>query len=118
MFSDDKNREGAIDCQTRRSIPLCGPIRTVVNLSSVPIRVEGWYDQIHSWTPLVPRVEPTAEYSPYAGALWIPRNVILRSVNIANDEPLTVFGAVGDGISLIQSPDVPVSSVNCPPVAS
>ena len=91
------------DCRTRDSISLCGPVRSVVNLTSVPVRIEGWYEQINSWAPLIPRVEPTSEYAPFAGALWIPKKVILRSVNLVNDTPLTVFGAVGNGITLIQA---------------
>lgn len=91
------------DCRTRDSLSSCGPLRSVVNLASVPIRIEGWYEQINSWAPLIPRVEPTAEYAPFAGALWIPKNVILRSVDLANKTPLTVFGAVGNGITLIQT---------------
>lgn len=93
------------DCRTRESLSSCGPVRSVVNLASVPIRIEGWYEHINSWAPLIPRVEPTAEHSPFAGALWIPKKVILRSVSLTNEMPLTVFGAVGNGITLIQKVD-------------
>ena len=93
------------DCRSRESLSSCGPVRSVVNLASTPIRIEGWYEQIHSWAPLIPRVEPTSEHAPFAGALWVPKKVILRSVSLADGTPLTVFGAVGNGITLVQGVD-------------
>jgi hypothetical protein len=38
------------------------------------------------------------------GALWLPKNTILRSVSLYDETPLTIFGAVGEGITLVQQP--------------
>ena len=105
------------DCRTQESMPFCGPLRSVVNLSDVPIRIEGWYEQVNSWAPLVPHVPAASEYSPFVGALWLPKSVILRSVNVADGTPMSVFGAVGNGVTLVQQPSALVSPVSGRPGA-
>lgn len=93
------------DCQSPETISFCGPLRRVTNLSDASIRIEGWYAEARVWAPLVPSIPPTSPWQPFAGALWLPRDVVLRSVNLQTNEPMTVFGAVGDGITLVQQPD-------------
>ena len=73
-------------------------------MSSVPISIEGYYDSVNRWAPLVPLIPPSTEHNPFAGALWLPKEVILRSVNSETKEVLTVFGAVGNGITVVQPP--------------
>jgi hypothetical protein len=92
------------DSKARDGLPLCAPLRGVVNLSDVPIRLEGWYDPVKMWVPLVPRVDAGAQQTPHAGALWLPKNTLLRSVSLKDQAPLTEFGPVGDGLTVIQPP--------------
>ena len=107
-MAGDCSRLQLPDCKARDGIPLCAPLRGVVNSSDVPIRIEGWYEQINLWVPLVPRVDAESEYVPFAGALWLPKSTILRSVSLHDQMPLTVFGAVGEGITVVQNaPSLP-----------
>ena len=92
------------DSKAREGLPLCAPLRGVVNLCDVPICIEAWYDPVQMWVPLVPRVDAGAEHAPHAGAIWLPKNTVLRSVNLNDQAPLTVFGPLGDGLTLVQPP--------------
>lgn len=90
------------DCQDRQQLSMCAPLRRVVNLADVPIRIEAWFAGPNMWAPVVPLVPPASVHEPFAGALWLPRGVILRSVNNDTNLPLQVFGAVGEGITAVQ----------------
>lgn len=90
------------DCRAREDIHMCGPLRQVFNLSDAPIRIEGWFEQVNTWAPLIPLVPPATEYAPYAAGLWLPKETILRSVSASDGTPLTVFGAIGNGLTAIQ----------------
>jgi hypothetical protein len=92
-------------CDVREDLAQCAPLRRVQNLSDVPIRIDGWYEQVSQWAPLVPRVEPGAEYQPFAAALWLPKATVLRSVNLRNNQTLQVFGPVGEGATVVQQAD-------------
>jgi hypothetical protein len=89
------------DCGARESIHMCGPLRQVINLSDVPIRIEGWFEQVNSWATLVPHVAAASVHTPFAAALWVPKSTIVRSVGV-DGTALTIFGAVGDGITPVQ----------------
>ena len=92
------------DCGARDALPLCAPLRSATNLSTESIRIEGWFPELNAWTPLVPRVAPTSAATTLSrGALWLPRNVVLRSVRHVDGELLTVFGAIGNGAQLVQT---------------
>lgn len=90
------------NCGAREQIHQCGPLRQVVNLSDVPIRIEGWFEQVNTWAPLIPHVRAASEHAPFAAALWLPKSTIVRSVNLVDGTPLTTFGAVGNGITPVQ----------------
>ena len=90
------------DCGGRENIHLCGPLRKVFNLSDVPIRIEGWFGQVNTWAPLIPHVGAASEHAPFAAALWLPKSTIIRSVSLVDGSALTVFGAVGNGMTAIQ----------------
>lgn len=92
----------APQCSARENIPFCGPLRGVLNLSAVPIRIEGWFEDAATWAPLVPHVAPASEYRVHTGALWLPQAVILRSVHSDTGDPISVFGAVGEGRRIVQ----------------
>ena len=96
------------NCQNRDELPLCGPLQGVLNLSGEPIRIEGWFEQLGLWATIVPEVAPASTHQPFAGALWLPKQTIIRSVQISDGTPLTTFGAVGNGISALQ-PSVDLS---------
>lgn len=92
------------DRQTRNAFPQCGPLRRVLNRGDVPIRIEGWYDAANMWAPLIPEVAAASEHEVPTGALWLPKCVTVRSVNLNDGTPLAVFGVVGNGMTVVQPP--------------
>ena len=90
------------ECRRRDCTHQCGPVRRVINLCDVAIRIEGWFEQVNSWAPLVPHVGPASEHVPYAGCLWLQKSTVLRAVNAQDGAPLSIFGAVASGITVVQ----------------
>ena len=91
------------DSRAGDPLPRCAPLRGVTNLSAEAIRIEGWFQEVGVWAPLLPHCAPRSDADAfYGGALWLPRAVILRSVRHNDGEPLTVFGPLGNGSRLVQ----------------
>lgn len=61
------------------------------------------------WSTIVPFVGPHSELDLPFKALWLPRNMILRSVNPGTDEELEMHGVLADGLSLVYRGDAPMS---------
>ena len=90
------------DCSRHEALPLCAPLIGVTNLSNERIRIEGWFPQLNIWAPLIPQVEPARNADALGGALWLPKTVVLRSVSEETGLPLTTFGALGEGMRVVQ----------------
>jgi hypothetical protein len=86
------------------ALPMCAPLRGVVNESSAAVRIEGWFLDAAMWVPLIPRVEGASTCSILAGAIWLPRSTLLRSVDALSGDLVTLFGAIGDGMTVVQKP--------------
>jgi hypothetical protein len=83
-------------------LPMCAPLRGAVNESGAAVRIEGWFLDVAGWVPLIPRVEAASSCSLKAGAIWLPRSTLLRSVEPLSGDLVTLFGAIGDGMTVVQ----------------
>ena len=99
------------DCNDHAALPLCSPVKHIVNLSSVDVRIEfrvpgGAAD---AWAPLVPLVPAGRAHDMPHAAIYVPRGSRLRSVDAREPEgsakTLRDFGVVGEAIILVQPPD-------------
>lgn len=91
-----------IDCSDFDSLPRCGFIREAVNLSNRPIEIQAYFEDSDQWRTVIPSVEPQSTYSVPQGAIWLPKQTLLRSALRGTQEEVQVFGALGDGARLVQ----------------
>ena len=96
------------DCGERSSLPRCGRLRRVVNESSQPIEVQGIVSEATQWHTIIPFVAHHSQLRLPFEALWLPRNMILRSVVPGTNEELEMHGVLADGLSLIFRGDAPM----------
>lgn len=90
------------DCSTKESIPACGIIKDIVNLSNRPIRVEALIAEADTWYTVVPVVQAESSHMLYNAALWLPRTARVRTVDAESGELRSNFGVVGQGLAVIE----------------
>ena len=95
------------DCSSRDNLSKCGPVKEVVNLSSrslsVQAAVTGFGESgTPTWFPLVSSVKPFETFSFEHGAVWLPKQALLRGVDPATGEQVGFYGTVGDGTRVVQ----------------
>jgi hypothetical protein len=83
-------------------MPRCGWIQSAVNLSPHTLEIQAYFGDSGQWHTVIPLVEPESVYSVPQGALWLPKNALLRSVHQGSKEEIQVFGALGDGTRIVQ----------------
>lgn len=91
-----------IDCSDLDSLPRCGFIREALNLSDRPIEIQAYFQDSDQWRTVIPSVEPQSTYEVPQGAIWLPKQTLLRSAVRGTHEEIQVFGALGDGARLVQ----------------
>lgn len=91
-----------VDCSDLDSLPRCGFIREALNLSAQPISIEAYFQDSDQWRTVIPIIPPQSTYSVPQGAIWLPRQTLLRSVVQGTQQEIQVFGALGDGARLVQ----------------
>ncbi len=91
-----------VDCHELSSLPLCGRLRQVLNMGNQPLEIQGFVPESNNWYTIIPYVAPHTNFDLPFGCLWLPRNMIVRSVVPGSEEQLETFGVVGDGIAVIQ----------------
>ncbi len=91
-----------VDCSKFTSRSRCGFIKTVVNLSERPIEIQAYFPESDQWHTIVPIVYPQSTYSIEQGAIFLPRNVLLRSAVPQTHEVIDTFGSLGDGAKIVQ----------------
>ncbi len=92
-----------IDCSDMDSLPRCGFIKEAVNLSQKPIEIQAFFQDSDQWRTVIPAIPPQSTYTVPQGAIWLPRQTLLRSAVQGTHEEIQVFGALGDGARLVQS---------------
>ena len=91
-----------IDCSDLDSLPRCGFIKDVLNLSDRPIEIQAFFQDSEQWRTVIPSVDPQSTYTVPHGAIWLPRQTLLRSTLQGTQQEIQVFGALGDGARLVQ----------------
>lgn len=98
-----ESRGTLIDCSERSSIPHCALLRGVSNQSSEPIAIQGYIPAANGWYDVLPFVAPHQHFEMQLGGIFLPRDMILRSVSAAPPHhELKVFGVLGDGMMIEQ----------------
>lgn len=102
-YADCREESGWIDCSERESLPRCGFIKEVVNLSDNPIEIQAFFQEAGAtWHTVIPAVKAQEVYTVPQGALWLPKHTLLRSVHQGTQDEIVAFGALGDGLRLVQ----------------
>lgn len=91
-----------IDCSDLDSLPRCGFIKEAVNLSANPIEIQAFFQDSDQWRTVIPAIAAQSTYTVPQGAIWLPRQTLLRSAAQGTHEEIQVFGALGDGARLVQ----------------
>ncbi len=91
-----------VDCSERDSLPHCGFIKEITNLSDAPIAVSAYFAGQADWHTVVPSVGAQQSFKVPQGALWLPRNALIRTVDAATQRELQVLGVLGDGMHVVQ----------------
>jgi hypothetical protein len=91
-----------VDCSQLTSRSRCGFIKSVVNFSERPIEIQAYFPGSDQWHTIVPIVHPQSTYSVEQGAIFLPRNVLLRSAVPQTQQPIEMFGSLGDGARIVQ----------------
>ena len=92
-----------VDCFERSNLPRCGRVRQVINKNVRDIEVQAYIPETNSWNTVFPLVKANTQISMPNGAVWLPKNCIIRSVDATDKTELQVHGAVGDGLDVIAS---------------
>lgn len=92
-----------IDCSDLDSLPRCGYIKEAINMSGRPIEIQAFFQDSDQWRTVIPAIPPQSTYTVPQGAIWLPRQTLLRSAVQGTHEEIQVFGALGDGARLVQS---------------
>jgi hypothetical protein len=92
-----------IDCSDLDSLPRCGFLKEAVNLSGRAIEIQAFFQDSDQWRTVIPAIPPQSTYTVPQGAIWLPRQTLLRSAAQGTHEEIQVFGALGDGARLVQS---------------
>ena len=86
-------------------------MKEVLNLSSRPLSIEaavagaGDAGAPPAWFPLVNSVQPFSSFSFHHGAVWLPKQALLRGVDPKTGEEVGFYGTVGDGTRVVQPAD-------------
>jgi hypothetical protein len=92
-----------IDCSDLDSLPRCGFIKEAINLSADPIEIQAFFADSEQWRTVIPAIAPQSTYTVPQGAIWLPRQTLLRSALQGTHQEIQVFGALGDGARLVQN---------------
>lgn len=91
-----------VDCSQRSSRSKCGFIKSVVNFSEKPIEIQAYFTGSDQWHTVIPLVKPQSTFALEQGAIFLPSHVLLRSVDSNTQKPMELFGALGDGMRIVQ----------------
>jgi len=91
-----------VDCSQTTSRSRCGFIKSVVNFSDQPIEIQAYFTASDQWHTVIPYVHPQTTFSVEQGAIFLPRNVLLRSAVPQTQKAIEMFGALGDGARIVQ----------------
>jgi hypothetical protein len=93
---------GWIDCHELQTLPHCGRLRQVLNLSDRPVELQGFVPDANEWYTVLPFVGPHSQHDLAFGGIWLPRTMILRTAKPGTQEEIEVHGVVGEGLSVVQ----------------
>jgi hypothetical protein len=88
-----------LDAAEGASFPRYGALRSVRNSTGTLVDLQGFLPETGRWHRLLSGLEPGAE----APLMWLPRHMMLRSVDGATGAQVALHGPVGSGASVVVS---------------